>query len=46
MMAVNMRNVAADVSEAIVPDAGHWIMEENPAPAVALIRDFLKPKRE
>jgi len=46
MMAVNMRNVAADVTGAIVPDAGHWIMEENPAPAVALIRDFLKAKGE
>ena len=40
-MAVAMRNVAVDVKEAIVPDAGHWIMEENPTPAVNLIRDFL-----
>jgi pimeloyl-ACP methyl ester carboxylesterase len=41
LMAVNMRNVAVDVKEAIVPDSGHWIMEENPAFAIALIRDFL-----
>lgn len=41
-MAVAMRNVAVDVKEAIVPDAGHWIMEENPAPAVKMISDFLK----
>jgi pimeloyl-ACP methyl ester carboxylesterase len=40
-MAVAMRNVAVDVQEAVVPDAGHWIMEENPMPAVNLIRDFL-----
>jgi pimeloyl-ACP methyl ester carboxylesterase len=44
LMAVNMRNVAVDVKEAIVPDAGHWIMEENPAPAIALITDFLSAK--
>jgi len=41
LMATNMRNVAVDVTEAVVPDSGHWIMEENPAFAVALIRDFL-----
>jgi pimeloyl-ACP methyl ester carboxylesterase len=41
LMAVNMRNVAVDVKEAIVPDSGHWIMEENPKFAIALIRDFL-----
>lgn len=40
-MAAAMRNVAVDVQEAVVPDAGHWIMEENPAPAVQMIRDFL-----
>jgi pimeloyl-ACP methyl ester carboxylesterase len=37
-----MRNVAANVREAVVPGAGHWLMEENPAFTVALIRDFLK----
>ena len=41
LMAVNMRNAAADVTEAVVPDAGHWLMEENPAPTVALIQNFL-----
>jgi pimeloyl-ACP methyl ester carboxylesterase len=41
LMAVNMRNVAVNVKEAIIPDSGHWIMEENPAFTVALIRDFL-----
>ncbi len=37
-----MRNVAINVREAVVPDAGHWLMEENPTFTVALIRDFLK----
>ncbi len=44
LMAVNMRNVASNVTAAIVPDSGHWIMEENPSYAVALIRDFVNPK--
>ncbi len=45
LMAVNMRSVASNVTAAIVPDSGHWIMEENPAFAVALIHDFLnEPK--
>jgi pimeloyl-ACP methyl ester carboxylesterase len=42
LMAVNMRNVATNVTEAIIPDSGHWIMEENPTFTVALIRDFLR----
>jgi len=25
-----MRNVAVNVVEAVVPGAGHWLMEENP----------------
>jgi pimeloyl-ACP methyl ester carboxylesterase len=41
LMAVFMRNAAADVREAIVPGAGHWLMEENTAYTVALVRDFL-----
>jgi pimeloyl-ACP methyl ester carboxylesterase len=45
VMAVNARNVAVDVTEAIVPSAGHWLMEENRAFTVALIRNFLGEKR-
>src|SRR5216684_3191457 len=45
LMAVNMRNVADDVTEAIVPEAGHWLMEENPEATVALISDFLSEKQ-
>ena len=41
VMGVIMRNVASDVSEAIVPGAGHWLMEENAPFTVALVRDFI-----
>jgi len=40
-MAAVMRAAAADVSEGIIPDSGHWIMEENPAATTAMIRAFL-----
>ena len=40
-MATVMRAAADDVSEGIVPDSGHWIMEENPAATMKLVRDFL-----
>jgi pimeloyl-ACP methyl ester carboxylesterase len=40
--AVVMRNVAVNVSEAVVPNSGHWLMEENPTYTVNLIRDYLK----
>jgi pimeloyl-ACP methyl ester carboxylesterase/uncharacterized RmlC-like cupin family protein len=43
-MAVVMRNVATNVREAVVPGAGHWLMEESPTLTVALIRDFLKDR--
>jgi pimeloyl-ACP methyl ester carboxylesterase len=36
-----LRFVAADVTGAIVPASGHWIMEENPDATVKLITDFL-----
>jgi len=40
-MAAVMRAGAENVSEGIVPDSGHWIMEENPAATVKLVRAFL-----
>ncbi|MDP1963993.1 MAG: alpha/beta hydrolase [Reyranella sp.] len=40
-MAVVMRAAATDVTEGIVPNTGHWIMEENPEATVALVRGFL-----
>jgi pimeloyl-ACP methyl ester carboxylesterase len=41
MMAQVMRVVAENVEEAIVPDSGHWIMEENPSATTKLVVDFL-----
>jgi pimeloyl-ACP methyl ester carboxylesterase len=41
-MAAVMRFAANDVEEGVVPDAGHWIMEENPKATVALVRAFLE----
>jgi pimeloyl-ACP methyl ester carboxylesterase len=40
-MAVVMRAAATDVREGIVPDSGHWIMQENPSATIALVRGFL-----
>jgi pimeloyl-ACP methyl ester carboxylesterase len=40
--ALVMRNVAVNVREAVVPNSGHWLMEENPTYTVTLIRDYLK----
>jgi len=41
MMATVMRYAASDVTEAIIPDSGHWIMEENPTATSAMVRSFL-----
>jgi len=40
-MAVVMRAAATNVTEAIVPHSGHWVMEENPAATIKLVVDFL-----
>jgi pimeloyl-ACP methyl ester carboxylesterase len=36
-----MRLVATNVEQGIVPNSGHWIMEENPAATITLVTDFL-----
>ena len=41
MMATVMRFAASDVTEGVIPDSGHWIMEENPTATVAMVRDFI-----
>ena len=41
MMATVMRAAGDDVTEGIVPDSGHWIMEENPQATITLVRGFL-----
>jgi pimeloyl-ACP methyl ester carboxylesterase len=40
-MAVVMRNAAGNVTEAVVPNAGHWLMEESPEATIALVDRFL-----
>jgi pimeloyl-ACP methyl ester carboxylesterase len=45
MMATVMRFAAGDVQEAIVPDSGHWIMEENPQSTIQIVRSFLGGSR-
>jgi pimeloyl-ACP methyl ester carboxylesterase len=41
-MAVVMRAVASNVTEGIVPNSGHWTMEENPASTIKLVTEFLQ----
>ena len=36
-----LKLVADDVKGAVVPGAGHWLMEENPEATVKLVQDFL-----
>src|SRR5882762_8298660 len=40
-MADDLRFVASDVTGGIVPNSGHWIMEENPQATVKLVAEFL-----
>jgi len=36
-----LRFVASDVTQAIIPASGHWIMEENPQETVHLVAGFI-----
>ena len=40
-MAVVMRAAASNVRELVIPNAGHWLMEEQPKATVAAVRAFL-----
>jgi pimeloyl-ACP methyl ester carboxylesterase len=40
-MADEMRFAASNVTGGIVPNSGHWIMEENPQATIELVTDFL-----
>jgi len=42
--AVVMRHAATDVAEVVIPHAGHWLMEEQPAATMTAIRTFLDAK--
>lgn len=39
--AIVMRNAADNVTELVVPNAGHWLMEEAPLPTISAIRAFI-----
>ncbi len=43
-MAGEIRFVASDVTGAVVPNSGHWLMEEQPAATIAVITDFIERK--
>ena len=40
-MAEVMRFAASNIEEGVIPESGHWIMEENPKATVALVRAFV-----
>jgi pimeloyl-ACP methyl ester carboxylesterase len=40
-VAIVMRNAATNVQEVVVPNAGHWLMEEAPAATIVAVQDFL-----
>ena len=41
-VAIQMRNAATNVKEVIVPNAGHWLMDEAPEPTIAAVQGFLQ----
>ena len=36
-----MRFAASNVEGGVIPESGHWIMEENPKATVALVRAYV-----
>lgn len=43
-MAVVMREAATNVTELVIPNSGHWLMEEQPVATAAAVRSFLDAK--
>ena len=43
-MADVMRFTATDVQPVVIPDSGHWLMEEQPAATVKAITTFLRAR--
>jgi pimeloyl-ACP methyl ester carboxylesterase len=41
VQAEHLRFVATDVTQLVIPDSGHWLIEEQPAATVAAVRAFL-----
>ena len=42
--AIVMRNAADNVTEVVIANSGHWLMEEQPAATIAAVRDFFDRK--
>ncbi len=42
LMATIMRFAATDVTQQVVPESGHWIMDENPTATTRIVQDFLR----
>jgi pimeloyl-ACP methyl ester carboxylesterase len=42
--AVVMRNAATNVTEVVIPNSGHWLMEAQPAATMTAIPTFLDAK--
>jgi pimeloyl-ACP methyl ester carboxylesterase len=43
-MADIMRHAASNVRSGVIPDSGHWVMEENPMATISMVRAFLDSK--
>jgi pimeloyl-ACP methyl ester carboxylesterase len=42
IQAEDLRFVATDVTALVIPDSGHWLIEEQPAATIAAVRTFLE----
>jgi pimeloyl-ACP methyl ester carboxylesterase len=40
-----MRPAADDVREVVIPNSGHWLMEEQPTATIVAIRTFIASKK-
>jgi pimeloyl-ACP methyl ester carboxylesterase len=40
-LAIEIGFAASNVRGVVIPNAGHWLMEEQPAATIAAIRSFL-----
>jgi pimeloyl-ACP methyl ester carboxylesterase len=45
MMATVMRAAATNVTQGVIPDSGHWLMEEQPQATVAMVGAFLEQSK-
>ncbi|UIJ45524.1 alpha/beta hydrolase [Sphingomonas cannabina] len=43
-MADIMRAAASDVTAGLIPNSGHWVMQENPATTVRLVQAFIEKR--